>query len=140
MANELIVAETALVQLLNVAAVTSAAPGGIWDEDVPLEDSGAGTVSVAFHLQSPGADTIISAAYRLETLPLYLVAAVGQVTADDALQAAADALDNALHGADLMVGANRVTIVREQPWKDIQTKGTIQIRRLGGLYRVDVQA
>lgn len=140
MANELIVGQTFLVQqLAGSSAVTTAAPGGIWDELVPLESSGDGVVSVLFHLQSPGADFIITGGYRLMTEPLYLVAAVGRVLADDLLQPAADALDNALHQADVTLAGRRVTCLREQPWKDVQTDGTTEYRRVGGLYRLEIQ-
>lgn len=120
-------------------ALTSAAPGGVWQGVAP-----SGTVApyVVYTYQG-GADVAGVAGIRIMVSGLFQVVAYAPASQDTALAAAADAIDAALQRQSGAAGVDAFTsaCVREQPLAldEVRPDGT-QWSRLGGVYRLQVYA
>jgi len=137
MANELVIADLFLVATLAASSTLATdATGGIWSAAAPAGTTGKWVI---FQMQSPGTDQMVVGSARLMVAPLYQVVAVGQVNDFGSLQTVADAIDAALHGVNGTQSGYAVHSVRENPLALIVTEGTIQYRKLGGLYRLYIQ-
>jgi hypothetical protein len=68
---------------------------------------------------------------------VYLVRVMKQATAYEPLRALADRIDVVLDGAEGTVASGEVIgMAREQEFKMVEEVGGVQVRHLGGLYRV----
>lgn len=121
------------------SALTSAAPGGVWQGMAP---TGTTAPYVVMTYQG-GADVAGVAGIRIMVSGLWQVVAYAPASASTALAAAADAIDAALQRQHGQAGTDAVTsaCVREQPLAldEVRPDGA-QWSRLGGLYRLQVYA
>lgn len=126
-------------QLTASSALTTAAPGGVWQGVAPT-NTAAPFVVMTFQ---GGADVMAVAGQRIMISGLWQVVAYAPASQDTALAAAADAIDAALQRQRGAAGSDAITssCVREQPLAldEVRGDGTLW-SRLGGLYRLQVYA
>lgn len=79
--------------------------------------------------------------FRMYSIGVWLVRAVGECTSYDPLRAIANRIDAVLHkGAGEVPGMGRVlSCTREGPYALPEQDGDRQYRHLGGLYRIEVE-
>lgn len=132
-----------IATLRATSAFTAAVPGGVHEGVAP---AGTAYPYCVVTLQSPGADRMGIAGYRLFAAPLIQVAVWGLAENGWApLVTAVDAADSVLHQArNASAGPNAdatvLSSLREQPVMRTPTIDGVAYSVLGGLYRQQVRA
>ncbi len=108
----------------------------IYDTMPPQTTPAAALPYVIYQLQTPGNDLATVSTTRIWASGLYLVRGIAEWPYTN-LDAIAEALDGALHGKSGTVSDGTVyACVRERPFELNDYEEGLQIRQLGGLYRI----